>query len=198
MNKPLTVAIAGGIGSGKTVVSEVLITLGYKVFNCDCEAKELMDNDAGIKRRIAAEISVDAILPDGQIDRNRLSSVVFSDKEKLSALNDIVHGAVKRRIAEWIEENREEPVLFIETALLYQSGIDRMVDKVIEVNAPDYVRVERVMRRSKLSEAEVISRINSQKIQIDSPHADVTIIDNSGDNALIPQIRKFLEKAGIE
>lgn len=194
MRKPLTVAISGGIGSGKTVVSEIFSTMGFNVFNCDCEAKILMDNDEDIKHRISAEISPEAILPDGQINRCQLSSIVFSDKAKLNTLNCIVHGAVKRRINEWVGCNCDEPILFIETALLYQSGIDRMVDKVIEVTAPEYVRVERVMRRSSLSEREVIERINSQQIKIDSPHSDVTIIDNSGDTALIPQIQCFLNQ----
>ncbi len=192
--KPLTVAISGGIGSGKTVVSEILSTFGYKVFNCDAEAKSLMDIDAEIKRRIARDISDKAILHDGRIDRAALSAIVFTDKEKLIVLNNIVHGAVKQRISEWIGRNNRDSVLFIETALLYQSGIDRMVDKVLEVAAPEKLRIERVMRRNSLSESEVIDRINSQKITIDFPHADICVIDNSGCTPLLPQIQDFLEK----
>lgn len=196
--KPLTVAISGGIGSGKTVVSEILSTFGYKVFNCDAEAKSLMDNDAEIKRRIARDISDKAILQDGRIDRAALSAIVFTNKEKLIVLNNIVHGAVKQRISEWIGQNSRDSVLFIETALLYQSGIDRMVDKVLEVAAPEKLRIERVMRRNSLSESEVIDRINSQKITIDFPHADICVIDNSGYTPLLPQIQDFLEKSNRE
>lgn len=196
--KPLTVAISGGIGSGKTVVSEILSTLGYKVFNCDIEAKSLMDNDAEIKRRIAGDISKETILPDGRIDRAKLSAVVFTDNEKLDILNTIVHGAVKRRILEWIGKNCGESLLFIETALLYQSGIDRMVDKVLDVVAPERVRIERVMRRNSLSESEVINRINSQKIAVDTPHSGTCVIDNSGNTPLLPQIQDFLKKSNQE
>lgn len=193
--KPLTVAVSGGIGSGKSVVAKIFTTLGYKVFDCDSEAKTLMNCDAEIKRRISQEISSDAILPGGIIDRPKLSAIVFSEKAKLEILNNIVHGAVKRRILDWVDENNNQPVLFIETAILYQSGIDSMVDKVIDVVAPECVRILRVMRRNSLSESQVIDRINSQKIVIDKPHADVYVIDNSGSNPLLPQIQEFL--AGI-
>ena len=103
--KPL-IAIAGGIGCGKSVVSHILSALGYQVYDSDSRAKKLMDNDDAIKQAIARQISPDAITSAGQIDRKHLAAVVFANKEKLQQLNSIVHGAVKRDIAAWRERSR--------------------------------------------------------------------------------------------
>ena len=155
-----TIAICGGIGSGKSIVSRILTVLGFDVYDCDSEAKRLMDADDAIKDAIAREIAGECIV-DGTIDRPRLAGIVFSDSVKLEALNAIVHAAVRRHLAAWIEARTGRPK-FIETAILYQSGLDRMVDEVWEVTAPADVRIARVMARNSMSAAEVKARIDAQ------------------------------------
>ena len=123
--KTLT-AITGGIGSGKSVVSRVLRILGYPVYDCDSAAKSLMDADEEIKRRLIDEIDSLAVV-DGVIDRRRIAEVVFADAEKLAALNAIVHAAVREDIASWVF-SQDSDRLFVETAILYESGLNRMVD----------------------------------------------------------------------
>lgn len=86
----ILIAITGGIGSGKSVVSEVLRLKGYKVLDSDIHARRIMDADAGIKARIAGEICCEAIV-DGNIDRRRLAAAVFFDAGLLGRLNAIVH-----------------------------------------------------------------------------------------------------------
>ena len=81
------IAITGGIGAGKSVVSNVLRVMGYEVFDCDSEAKIIMDSDVEIKHRLITEISPLSVSSDGIIDRRHISSVVFSDKSKLEQLN---------------------------------------------------------------------------------------------------------------
>ncbi|MBO5779665.1 MAG: dephospho-CoA kinase [Muribaculaceae bacterium] len=189
----MLIAISGGIGSGKSVVARMLRTMGYLVYDCDVEAKRLMDSSPAIKLCIANEISADAIAANGSIDRQQLSAIVFSDKAKLELLNSIVHGAVKDDLTEWSARNATHSPLFVETAILYQSGLDKLVDRVIEVVANDAVRIERVCHRNSMSEAEVLKRIESQRIDVKNPHPNVDTIDNNGSEAVLPQLLDFLK-----
>ncbi len=185
------VAISGGIGSGKSVVSRVLHAIGYSVYDCDSQAKSLMDADDEIKRRIAREIHAEAITPDFKIDRKLLSQIVFSDKHKLEILNSIVHASVRSDICAWAN-SKKEGLLFVETAILYQSGLDSMVDAVWEVTAPDSIRVERVMRRNGLRRSDVLRRIESQRYVPDVVHPRVSEIVNDNRRSVLLQIQALL------
>ena len=128
VNRHYIIAINGGIGSGKSVVSRIVTVMGYPVYDCDAQARQLMDSSDEIKAAISAGIH-HACIKDGQIDRAMLASIVFEDKEKLAILNSIVHGAVREHFASWAED-QAGTVCFVETAILYQSGMDTMVDEV--------------------------------------------------------------------
>lgn len=193
--KPLRLtAITGGIGAGKSVVSRVLKVMDYEVFDCDHEAKIIMDSDDEIKRRLRNEISPTAVLNDGTIDRKHISSIVFSDQAKLSALNAIVHEAVRRRILEWKSESHKAARLFVETAILYQSGLDGMVDDVWEVIAPDEIRILRVMERNDCDRQTVIDRIKSQTFIPERLHPATYNIVNDNFVPLLPQLLTLLKK----
>lgn len=187
------IAITGGIGSGKSIASRVLTAMGYEVYDCDSRAKEIMDRDRNIHRRIAEEVEPKCISDCG-INRAILSATVFADAERLAAINAIVHGAVKEDIALWLA-GLDKKTAFVETAILYESGLDRMVDCVWEVSAPTELRIERVMRRSALTEEAVIARIKAQESTIaDTPHPHIIKLINDGVSPLLPQIEKALEK----
>ncbi len=182
------VAITGGIGSGKSVVSRMLRSMGYDVYDCDIEAKILMDHDPDIKRRIADEFSAKAINADGSICRPFLSERVFSDSDKLKTLNDIVHGAVRKHFRAWVDKQNSETV-FVETAILYESGMNKLVNEVWEVTAPKEVRIQRVMRRNAMKRDDIEKRIASQSHIFRSGHRR---IDNDGLHSVIPQIIRLL------
>lgn len=192
MTRTRLTAITGGIGAGKSVVSRALRVMGYEVFDCDSEAKIIMDSDDEIKRRLSSEISSSAVSPDGSIDRSLISSIVFSDPTKLVALNAIVHQAVRNRISDWQKEPHSADRLFVETAILYQSGLDAMVDDVWEVVAPEEIRILRVMERNNCDRRNVIERIKSQSFLPDTPHPAVHIIDNDGFTPILPRILALL------
>lgn len=183
-------AIAGGIGSGKSVVSRILRTMGYKVYNCDAEARRLMDSDVTIKRDIARLIAADAILENGEIDRRRLAAIVFADETLLATLNGIVHKAVRDDLLAWSAAAGGR--LWVESAIIYESGIDRMVDEVWEVTAPVELRIERVMKRNGLSREEVLSRIASQSRVPEHPHRCITTLINDGVTPLLPRLLRLL------
>lgn len=187
-------AITGGIGAGKSVVCDMLRVMGYEVFDCDSEAKQLMDNDADIKCRLNEEIHPSAVRADGTIDRERIASIVFADNDKLNTLNNIVHHAVRKRIGEWADEKTDSDRLFVETAILYQSGLDKIADDVLEIIAPERIRILRVIKRNGCDEATVRSRIESQKFIPAKPHPRITEIVNDGFEPVIPQLQKYLSK----
>lgn len=209
MNKNIsTIVVAGGIGCGKSVVCKILSIAGYAVYDCDSRAKTIMDERRDIIERIASEICGEAVIADGErlvINRKRLADEVFNDVLKLQQLNALVHDAVKCDIRSWLDDlarcaQYPNDKAFIETALLKQSGIDRLADEVWEVWAPHEIRVERAMKRDKSDRQAVEARIKSQEVTslntsispCNSP--DVKVINNDGYTPVLPQILRLLGK----
>lgn len=192
MNGQRIVAITGGIGSGKSIVSEVLKSMGYYVYDCDTNAKALMDRDNDIKLRIKAEIHYNVIDSNGNIDRPFLSSIVFNNPDKLKILNGIVHDAVRKDIRCWIEKHYNASILFIETAILFESGLDAEVNEVWKVTAPTDLRIRRVCERNGMSHEQVNARIASQTSEECRLHSNTFIIVNDGKTSLLKQIHAKL------
>ncbi len=191
------IAIAGGIGSGKSVVSRILRAMGNKVYDCDTEARRLMDNDENIKCRIKECIAPEVILADRSIDRRRLAAIVFADKKMLDSLNGIVHSAVRDDISRWKAANEKYGTLWVESAIIYESGIDAMVDEVWDVTAPVELRIERVMSRNSMSREEVIRRIDAQSAVNYEPHPRVRTIVNDEVTPLLPQIQRLIASSAL-
>lgn len=184
------VAIVGGIGSGKSVVSSVLRVMGYNVYDCDSRARSLMNSSAAIQHDLMAAFGPDVITGDGTVDAPRLSSLVFADKSLLLTLNSIVHPRVKDDLLQWASGCGSD-VAFFETAILRESGFSAVCDAVWCVAAPDEVRVRRVMARNGVSEADVRARIQAQNNDYSDLH-DCSFICNDGVAALLPQIHDLL------
>lgn len=187
------IAITGGIGSGKSVVSRVLRAYGYPVYDCDSEAKRLMDTDRDIKQQLCELISPDAVRADGTIDRPLIAQIVFSDHHHLAMLNSIVHSAVRAHLRQWVARVPDGPA-FVETAILYESRLNEDVDAEWRVIAPDELRIARTMARSNLSREQVIARMRAQETEpsIDAVRPPLFTIDNDLSTPLIPQIATLL------
>ncbi|MDE6353193.1 MAG: dephospho-CoA kinase [Muribaculaceae bacterium] len=185
------IAITGGIGSGKSVVSQILRKIGYSVYDSDTKAKQLMDNSVTIKNEIREKINSGVIENDGTINRKKLSEIVFNDAEKLNILNHIVHSAVRNDLRKYVKQC-DCSVAFVETAILYQSEIDRMVDIVWDVTAPVDVRIKRVMKRNSITSEEVQKRIKSQEYTPEKLHKKIMQIINDDKIAILPRIETLL------
>lgn len=185
-------AITGGIGAGKSIVSRVLTAMGYPVYDCDSRARSLMDMSTEIKHAIALNIDVGVILPDDSIDRRLLAEIVFRDKQMLLKLNAIVHQAVRDDLARWVSEQTSD-LVFVETAILYESELDRVIDSEWNVTAPTDIRVNRVIARNGLSREHVLARIEAQSgtTPPKSSHNIITLV-NDDITPLLPQIEKAL------
>ena len=184
------IALTGGIGSGKSVVSAVLRVMGYDVYDCDSRAKRLMDGSSEIKDALVAEFGAGAVV-NGNIDRRYISSKVFGDAMALKRLNAIVHPAVKQDFEQWLALCGRE-LAFVETAILQSSNLKNLVDAEWNVTAPITLRAERVAKRNGLAREEVMRRINSQAGEM--PGGKACTIDNSGSVAILPQIQKLLSQ----
>lgn len=186
MNDHYIVAVTGGIGSGKSVVCNMLSAMGYEVYDCDSRARRIMDEDSNIKAAIAKDICADAISETGDILRDKLAEIVFNDSDALVRLNKCVHSAVRNDVR---RESLRHRVLFVETAILYQSEMDCMVDSVWEVVAPLSVRVSRVMNRNGISESQVMARIKAQSLPNNvQVHPRTFYITNDDTVAVLPQL----------
>lgn len=188
------IGITGGIGSGKSVVSRILRCLDYYVYDCDIQAKIIMDNSDEIKNKLCEYISKEAV-KNGNINRLLISKIVFEDKNKLAKLNEIVHQSVLSDIK---EKSANYEYFFFETAILYQSGFDKICNSVWEVTAPLETRIKRVMDRNAFQRKQVIDRINSQSCTTNTPHKNVVQILNDDLNPILPAILSILKNINNE
>ena len=189
------IAITGGIGSGKSVVSHIVQVMGYEVYDCDSRAKALMTTDVQVREQLVKAFGKDTYFADGSLNRQHLSQVAFGDDEALARLNSIVHPATARDMMQWRDEQmaRGAAVAFCETALLRTAGLDRVVDGVWHVTAPDQVRVSRVMARSGLTAQQVMDRMAAQALE-ESVAAVEQVIVNDKDTPLLPQVTRLLQE----
>lgn len=194
MNK--LVAITGGIGAGKSVVSHIVAVMGYPVYDTDANARRIMDTSDSIKMALVDNFGENVVV-DGQINRRLLADIVFADAKKLAVLNSLVHKAVIDDVQTWVKQN-DCPVCFVESAILYECGLDRMVDEVWQVTAPEKLRVERVVARSKgtMTPADVCQRIKNQSFDDESKccnrHPRTFLIQNDGQTPVLPQVIALL------
>lgn len=187
----IPVLITGGIGSGKSVVSRVLRLRGYEVYDCDYEARLLMNGDAELLQSLRDRWGPEAVI-DGETNRPFVATRVFGNPEELRWLNSRVHGAVKRDISERLRRN---PCMVVECAIPESSGITEMSRRVWLVTAPEELRLRRAMARSRCSAAEVQSRMAAQQQEYATlPAESLSFITNEEDSPLIPQIDKLLNQ----
>jgi dephospho-CoA kinase len=154
------VGITGGIGSGKSTVCDMLGECGVAIYNADVRAKELMACSAPLRVALIERFGEEVYTAEG-INRSYLAERVFGNAEELAALNAIVHPAVMADFDEWAESQEGEYVV-LESAILFEAGLQDRVDVVVSVLAPEALRVERAIARDGASRESIEARIRSQ------------------------------------
>lgn len=188
-----TIAITGGIGSGKSVVSRILRCNGFPVFDCDYEAKLLMTKDTKIKSALEARYGEGIYLPDGSLNRPRLAEIIFSDTKERSFVNSIVHKEVRENILQCRKETKG--YFFVETAIPTTGKLGEMSDEIWLVEAPLSIRLERVMERDGSTPEQVEARIRSQvKEFAHLPKGKTVGIMNDGRHPVITEVLKRTSK----
>ena len=184
----ISVGITGGIGSGKSTVSHFFELLSIPVYFADDRAKKLMVEDTSLKGQLIAIFGEATYLETGQINRSYLSERVFGDAEQLKKLNSIVHPAVFKDTAQWMQSHQDNHYVLYESAILFESGSHKMFDKTITVFAPLEIRVARVIQRDNASKTDVMQRVEKQMDDDEKVKLANFVIHNDGKQTLISQI----------
>ena len=154
------IAICGGIGSGKSTVCQMFAERGAAIYDSDSRAKALMSESAELRAALIAEFGEECY-KSGVLNRPYLAEKVFGSEEQLARLNSIVHPAVKADFLAWAEE-QDGDFCILETAILFESGFDAVVDASVAVLAPMSLRVERAMKRDNATKEQIEARIKAQ------------------------------------
>ena len=196
------IGITGGIGSGKSTIARELAKQGYAVYDCDREAKRIIVENEQVRKSIIDLLGPKSFI-EGNYNTAYVAQRVFAEPELLQCLNAIVHPAVANDIQQRQTTSNEFKPLFIESAILYESGFNALCEKIIVVDAPEEVRIARTIARDYHDEAteeninKVRARIKTQGIYTPLTLLDVLHLNNDGKTPLpelVDEIVKFTEK----
>ena len=189
----LKVGITGGIGSGKSIVSNFFSNWGAYIFDADKQAKNILLKNETAQSEIISEFGSDVINVNNKIDKKKLSRVAFQDEDNQLKLNTIIHPYVFQEIDKQFEKilnAGKHDIFVIDAALIYESGADTHMDYVILICSKIGLRTERVLERGKIDRDQFLQRVNLQwsdkdKIQL----ADFVIYNNDTKEKLEQQTK---------
>ena len=152
------IAITGNIASGKSQAGNILKNMGYKVFDTDDIAHNILDNSLEV---IEAFKDYD-ILENSKISRKKLGDIVFNNKELKTKLENIIHPLVKQEIDRLFNEYSQDKYVFIIIPLLFEANMQDLFDEIILIYCNDLLRLERLIKRNNLSKEDAQLRIDAQ------------------------------------
>ncbi|MEI6753126.1 MAG: dephospho-CoA kinase [Paludibacter sp.] len=196
MKKPLIIGITGGIGSGKTTLSDHLRREGYSVYDSDKEARRLQNEHPVIRQKLTDLFGSEIYTFEG-LNRRVLADIVFGNQELLLKLNNIVHPVIREDFRKWIDKCVNEQFVFVESAILFESGFIKLVDKVVLMTASEELRMHRVMKRDGSTPEQVKARMSNQLDDKDKiPFADYVI--HTDDNLpMIDKMKRLLKQLSL-
>jgi dephospho-CoA kinase len=192
----MKIGITGGIGSGKSVVCEVFRLHDIPIFDADAEAKKLNDTSPVIREKLTQLFGND-LYENNLLNRRKLASLIFTCPENLQKANAIIHPEVAACFVKWADERQNHPFIIVESAILFEAGFNKLVDKVITVYANEKLRIERVMQRDSVDIAQAEARMNSQMQEDEKIRLSNFVIINDNRESLIAQVRALVEILGI-
>lgn len=192
MTTTSVIGLTGGIGTGKSFVADGLRKAGYPVYNSDREAQRIIHDNPCVRSQIELLFGSD-IFKNDRYDKRRVAELVFQEPALLDKLNRIVHPAVAFDFGNWVK-NADAPVVFIESAILYESGFDRLCKAVVCICAPEETRIRRVMQRDGITRGQVVARMHNQAAdRTKAERADLTVCNDGTQEieTLCLQIQNF-------
>jgi len=185
----LIIGLTGGIGSGKTMVSNIFKTLGVPVYNSDARAKYLMTNNNDLRKSLCSTFS-NKVFNNNILDTSFLSNIVFNNALELQKLNNIVHPFVAKDFESWLSK-QESKFIIKEAAILIESGAYKKVDKILLVIADKEIRIDRIKNRDKINKEAILSRIDKQISDKERMLYADFIIDNNENKSIINQVKNI-------
>ena len=189
----MNIGITGSIACGKSTVSDYLIDKGYTIIDADKLGHVALTSD-DVKRKLAEKFG-DEILENNEISREKLGKLVFGNDDNLKILNSIIHPKIRELILKLQEEHKDEDLVFLDIALLYEVNFADLVEIVAVVYVDEDVQLERLMMRNSLPKEEAIKRIESQMSPTEKASLGDFVINNSySKEDTFQQIDEILEK----
>ena len=189
----MNIGITGSIACGKSTVSDYLIDKGYTIIDADKLGHVALTSD-DVKRKLSEKFG-DEILENNEISREKLGKLVFGNDDNLKLLNSIIHPKIKELILKLQEEHKDEDLVFLDIALLYEANFVDLVEKVVVVYVDEDVQLERLMMRNSLPKEEAIKRVESQMSPREKASLGDFVINNSySKEDTFQQIDEILEK----
>ena len=189
----MNIGITGSIACGKSTVSDYLIDKGYTIIDADKLGHVALNSD-DVKRKLAEKFG-DEILENNEISREKLGKLVFGNDDNLKLLNSIIHPKIKELILKLQEEHKDEDLVFLDIALLYEANFVDLVEIVAVVYVDEDVQLERLMARNSLPKEEAIKRIESQMSPREKASLGDFVINNSySKEDTFQKIDEILEK----
>lgn len=191
----IKIGITGGIGSGKSfVASELSEKYNIPVYDTDSRAKELMLTDATIRDGLVRLLG-DEVYLSGQLNKQVLAAYLFASDEHARQINSLVHPVVKLDFIQWADsQNIQTPIVAVESAILFESGMDKLVDVTVMVHAPLDVRIKRTMQRDNATRLQVEKRIRAQMDDEQKCALATYIIENDGVCPLAEQLEQLFKE----
>lgn len=190
--KPIIIGITGGIGSGKSYICRIISSLGFPVYNCDAEAKKLINTNKHIINSLKQLIGESSYDSEGNLNKPIIAQFLFANEENAHKINSVVHPVVKEDFRSWASAQNAD-LIFMESAILFESGFNDVVDNVITITAPPETRIERTIRRDNTTREQVIARMNQQMQDEERVRlSDYIICNNTNDN-VEQQIKTIIE-----
>lgn len=191
-NKTFKIGITGGIGSGKSLICKIFSAFGVPVYDADSRARWLTNNHPNLISSLKNIFGEKAYTANQELDRSFISNIVFKEPSKLTILNELVHPLVALDFDTWVKKNEENRYVLKEAALIFESGSNESLDKVINVSAPEALRLQRVLLRDVHRNKEQVLEIMAKQLKEEErkAKADFNII-NDGSALVIPQVWKL-------
>lgn len=188
----LKIGITGGIGSGKSTIAHLIERMGYPVFYADREAKDIINHQPNIRAALIELLGREAFIGN-EFNRPYVAAIVFKDSTRLAQLNTIVHPAVLTAFEHWCKMQKSR-LVFLESAILFESGWESHFDYIINVDAPVETRIKRVMKRDAISEQQIRARMTNQLSDSQRRTKAHFTIDNGDNKLLLQQLLKILKE----
>ncbi|MCS5663385.1 MAG: dephospho-CoA kinase [Flavobacteriales bacterium] len=185
----LKIGLTGGIGSGKTTVAKIFKQLGIPVYLSDDRAKALMLENESLRKSLIGLFGEQAYV-DGVLNRAYLASIVFSNDEALTKLNELVHPILQKDFELW-SSHQQSPYIIKEAAILLESGANKGLDKVVLVEAPKELKISRVVQRDHVEYEDVLARMNKQWTDSQKREHSDYVISNDEKSSLLEQVLKL-------